>query len=77
MCYKFTHFSTWPPGYLGALQKTSGLDDTRCSYKSYFLDSENDKICKKMSGFTLPWVEAVWNIWRPFLESAVVYTAIH
>ena len=39
------------PRYLGALQKTSGLNDTNCSYEAYFLDFENDKISKKMPDF--------------------------
>ena len=47
------------PGYLGALQETSGLDDTSCSFKSYFRDSEIDIIRKKMSGFRLTSVEAI------------------
>ena len=39
------------PGYLGALQKTSALNDTCCSYESYFLNFKNDKIRKKPSDF--------------------------
>ena len=35
------------PGDLWALQKKSALNDTSCSYESYFLDFENGKICIK------------------------------
>ena len=56
--YTFQHDH---PGYLGALQKTSGLHDTSWSNKSYF-DSENDKIRKKMPDFRLTSVKAVWPV---------------
>ena len=60
MYYRFTHLSTWP-GFLGALPKTSGLNDTSCSYESCFLDFENDKIRKQMSDFRLIFVKTVWK----------------
>ena len=39
--------------YLGALQKTSGLTDTNCSYESQFLDFESVKIRQKTSDIRL------------------------
>ena len=45
------------PGYLWALQKKSALNDTSCSYESYFLDFENGKIHIKRSDFRLQWVK--------------------
>ena len=44
------------PGYLGELQKATGLKDTTCSYQSYRLDLENDK---KMSDIRLTLVKTV------------------
>ena len=41
------------PGYLGVFLKTSGLNDTSCSYEPYFLDFKNAKICKNISDFRL------------------------
>ena len=60
-CCDLHNFQHGHPGYLGALQKTSGLNDTRCSYKlsKYFLEFENVKIRKKMSDFRLTLVKAV------------------
>ena len=42
MYYKLHTFQHDHPGYLEALQKMSGLNDTNCSYKSYFLDSRQN-----------------------------------
>ena len=53
MYYNFTHLPMWPPYVLGALQKTSCLNDVSCSYESHLFDFEHGEICKKMSDFRL------------------------
>ena len=50
------------PRYLGALQKTSYLNDTSCSYKPYFLEMENGNICKNMSDFRLTSVKTIQKV---------------
>ena len=47
------------PGYLGALQKTSGLSDTKCSYEPYFLVFISVKISQKTSDIRLTLVKTV------------------
>ena len=46
-------------GYLGALKKISGLNNTSCSYELYFLEFENVKIRKNTSDFRLTTVKTV------------------
>ena len=74
MCLCNTKLRTFQhgyPGYLGALQKKSGSNDTKFSYESYFFDFENDKIGKKTSDFRLMSIKTVWkkNLMSfPFLD---------
>ena len=52
LCIANLHtFQRGQTGYLGAHQKTSGLNNIICSYEPYFLDFENDKIRKMISDF--------------------------
>ena len=48
-------------GYLGALQKTLGLNHTSYFYDLYILDFENVKVARKPSDFRLTSVKNVWK----------------
>ena len=62
MYYKFTHLPTKPPWVPRSTpENVTGLNDTCWSYKSYCLDSENDKFRKNTYDFRLTSLKTVWK----------------
>ena len=82
MYYKFTHRPTWPPWVPRSTpENVTGLNDTCWSYKSYCLDSENDKFRKIRTILDWRHSKLYENSRRPFrclmLAMALVYAGIH
>ena len=57
MYYKFTHLSSWPAQVPQSDPENVRFEGYNCSYKSYLIDLENDKIRKKTSEISLKYLE--------------------